>query len=104
METQKQRSREATETNHEPTNGTQAKRKPVQTIRLKNIRASIWENHNAESTWHNVTFSRLYRDQGGAWHSSDNFSRDDLLLVAKLADRAHTWVCEQHQTQGDEAH
>ena len=27
--------------------------------------------------------------------NADSFGRDDLLVVAKLADLAHTWICEQ---------
>ena len=29
------------------------------------------------------------------WKRSENFSRDDLPLVGKLADRVHNWIYEQ---------
>jgi hypothetical protein len=38
--------------------------------------------------------SRLYRD-GEEWRSLESFGRDDLLVLAKVADLAHTWICEQ---------
>lgn len=45
-------------------------------------------------TRYGVTFSRLYRD-GDQWKSSDSFSRDDLLVLAKVADRVHSWIVDR---------
>ena len=59
------------------------------------IRAAIWENETRNGTLHNVTFSRIYRDDEGNWQDSTSFGRDDLLLVGKVADRVHSWVFEQ---------
>ena len=39
----------------------------------------------------NVTFERLYKD-GDSWKSSNNFGRDDLLTLGKVADKAHDWI------------
>jgi hypothetical protein len=44
-----------------------------------------------------TTFSRLYKD-GDQWKDSASFGRDDLLLLAKLADAAHTWL---YQSAGE---
>ena len=35
----------------------------------------------------------------GEWHQSQSFGRDDLLLVAKVADLCHTWIYRQIQDQ-----
>jgi len=68
------------------------KQKPVEEIRLGRIRASIWANHNeSREVWFNVTVSRLYRD-GEQWKDSSAFSRDDLPIVAKVADMAYAWI------------
>jgi hypothetical protein len=72
------------------------KNRPVHEIRLGAIRASIWENTVGDSHRHNVTLSRIYKD-GEQWKSTESFGRDDLLVVAKVADRAHTWICDQRQ-------
>jgi hypothetical protein len=40
-----------------------------------------------------VTFARLYKD-GDDWKQTESFGRDDLPLVAKVADQAHTWIYE----------
>jgi hypothetical protein len=70
--------------------------KPVQEVRLGRIKAAIWENETANGTRHNVTFTRLYKD-GNAWKDSGSFGRDDLPLLAKVADLAHTWIFQQTQ-------
>lgn len=71
--------------------------RPVHEVRLGFVKASIWENTNPDkSTRHNVTLTRFYRDkETDQWKNSESFSRDDLLLVAKVADLAHSWICEQ---------
>ena len=68
-----------------------AKQGPVHELRLGRIRAAIWENETQNGTLHNVTVSRLYKD-GDQWKDSASFSRDDLPLVGKVLDRAHTWI------------
>ena len=51
---------------------------------------------------YNVTVSRLYKGDDHQWGTSESFGRDDLLLLAKVADLAHTWISEQLQA-GDVA-
>ena len=70
---------------------TSEKNRPVHEVRLGRIKAAIWENDTQNGTRHNVTVSRLYKD-GDAWKDSTSFGRDDLPLVAKVADLAHTWI------------
>lgn len=78
---------------------TKPKQKPVHEVRLGRIKAAIWENETANgNTRHNVTVSRLYRDDDG-WKDSTSFGRDDLPLVCKVLDQAHLWIF----TQGAEA-
>lgn len=68
-----------------------AKNKPVHEVRLGVVKAAIWPNETDNGVRHNVTFQRLYKD-GDEWKSTDSFGRDDLLLLAKVADEAHTWI------------
>ena len=67
--------------------------KPTAEVRLGNIRAAIWESAADGNTWYSATFERLYKD-GDAWKSSTSFGRDDLLVVAKVADQAHSKIHE----------
>ncbi|GIW88236.1 MAG: hypothetical protein KatS3mg108_2560 [Isosphaeraceae bacterium] len=71
--------------------------RPVHSVRLRNIRAAIWSNEGEQGTRYNATFCRLYKDNEGFWRSTDSFGRDDLLLLAKVADMAHSWIAEAMQ-------
>ena len=75
--------------------------KPVHEVRLGTIKAAIWANDTQVGVRHNVTFSRLYKD-GESWKTSDSFGRDDLLILAKVADQAHTWICQIGQNGNSE--
>ena len=81
-----------------------AKQKPVHEVRLGRIKAAIWANDTDNGTRHNVTITRLYKD-GDDWKTSTSFGREELPLVAKVADLAHTWIFQQAQEgNGDSAH
>jgi hypothetical protein len=71
-----------------------AKQKPVHEIRIAGVKAAIWENETQNGTRHNVTVCRLYKD-GEQWKQTESFGRDDLLVLAKVLDQAHTWIFEQ---------
>jgi hypothetical protein len=73
--------------------------KPVREFRIGRIKAAIWANETDSGIRHNVTFSRLYKLDGGEWQDSTSFGRDDLPLLAKVADRVHSWIFEQTQQQ-----
>ncbi len=38
-----------------------------------------------------------------SWQDSTSFGRDDLPLVAKVADMAHTWIFQKTQVQNGSA-
>ena len=76
----------------------QGKKRPANEVRIGLVRAAIWRNEGESGTWHNVTFERLYKD-GEEWKSSSSFGRDDLLVLAKVADRAHTWIVDSESSE-----
>lgn len=67
-------------------------KKPIHEIRIGCVKAAIWERQ-AESgdIFYSVTASRLYR-KDDKWNYSDSFGRDDLLVLAKVLDQAHSWI------------
>lgn len=74
------------------------KNKPAGEVRIGMIKAAIWAKPYEEGVIHNVTFSRIYKS-GEEWRRTDSFGRDDLLVLAKVADLAHTWICEQQSSR-----
>ena len=72
--------------------------RPVHEIRMGRVRAAIWENQTQNGPRLNVTFTRLYKD-GEQWKNSQSFPREDLPLLCKVADQAHTWIYSQHAEQ-----
>ncbi len=72
----------------------EVKTRPVHEIRIGRIRAAIWQNQTDNGVRHNVTITRLYKD-GEDWKDTTSFGRDDLPLVAKVCDQAHSWIYSQ---------
>lgn len=68
--------------------------KPVHEIRFGTLKAAVWRNETENGHRFNTTFSKSYKD-GEQWHNTDSFGRDDLLVIAKLADHAHSWIHSQ---------
>ena len=86
-----------TKQNHTATNH----QKPVAEVRIGSVKAAIWANQTEGRTRHNVTFSRLYRD-GDEWKTTQSFGRNNLLVLAKVADLAHSRIFELQQTEAPE--
>jgi hypothetical protein len=92
----------------------QSKDKPVRVVRIRNIRGNVWANRlPSGQVVYNVTIDRLWKDDDqtneggevikkGEWHQSQSFGRDDLLIVAKIADLCHTFIYRKIQDQASE--
>ena len=66
-------------------------------IRFGLIKATIWLNRTKSGDRHNVTVCRLYRN-GDVWKESTHFGRDDLPVLAKVIDHAHTWIFQNYKS------
>lgn len=75
-------------------------KQPVHEVRFGLIKASVWRNQTRAGERHNVTVARLYRN-GDVWKESTHFGRDDLPILGKVVDMAHTWIY-QHGGSGEE--
>ena len=78
------------------------KTKPIHEVRLGFIKAAVWRNETEAGVRYNATFTRLYKD-GDQWASTESFGRDDLLVLAKVADQTHSWICAQQQEEQNAA-
>ena len=69
--------------------------RPVHEIRLGKVKAAIWKNETEAGVRYSVSFVRIFKTEEG-WDSSSTFGRDELPLVAKVADMVHTWLFQQN--------
>jgi hypothetical protein len=65
---------------------------PIAKLSLFPITAAIWLNEKDGKSWYSTKIERRFKDESGTWRSTDTFSAGDLLLVAKIADQAHTEI------------
>jgi hypothetical protein len=68
------------------------KRRPVFEVRYGRLRASVWRQESDKGPWFNVTLSRGYQDESGAWQNSTSFGARDLLELGKLCSEVHSWI------------
>ena len=78
-----------------------ANQRPTATVRIGAVKAAIWQNQAGDRTRYNVTFSKSYRDADGQWKTTLSFGRNDLLVLSKVADQAHSRIVDLEQ--GEEA-
>ena len=81
-----------------PVESMKNKTQPIHEVRLGYIKAAVWKNETEAGVRYNVTVSRLYKDDD-QWGSTESFGRDDLLLLAKVVDQAHSWICAQNREE-----
>ena len=72
------------------------KNKPVDTIRDRELKATIWKNFGKSGTFFTVEISRTYKDDQGKYHPSHSFNQDQLLRVSRLADIAYSEVAHHY--------
>jgi hypothetical protein len=67
-------------------------KKPAAKVTLYPVTAAIWRNQNQSGVFYSVTFERSFKDDAGKWQSASTFNANDLLLLAKVADQAHSEI------------
>lgn len=75
--------------------------KPVHEVRIGSVKAAIWRNETQNGVRFNASFTKLYKE-GDEWKHTDSFGRDELLVLAKVADQAHTWMTSQPPEEFEE--
>ena len=80
---------------------TEAKKGPVDKIRVNGVTATVWENATENGPRHNVTFERSYRDDAGKWQISDSYNLSGLLALRAVTDQAISRLIEA-QSGSDE--
>jgi hypothetical protein len=84
--------RSAPTTDHGEAAEGKGKSRPVHEERIGRVGGAVWPYTDGSGrVWYSVTFSRIYKVQGGQWARSDSFGKTDLPLLKNVADRCHDW-------------
>ena len=67
-------------------------KKPANTLRCGNIKATIWQNTGEKGSFFSTTFSRPFKDQSGAWRNAASFGLNDLEALLNVALEAKEWI------------
>jgi len=67
-------------------------KQPANTLRCGNIKATIWENTSEKGPFFATTFSRLFKNQSGAWRNGTSFGLNDLEALVSVAREAKEWI------------
>ena len=70
-----------------------ANQKPISEVRIGRVKATIWRNGTDEQP-STTSPSRGSTKRAIKWQSTQSFGRNDLLVLAKVADLAHTRIFE----------
>lgn len=83
------------------TTSTNTPRQPVFKANIGSVQCSVWQNTSTDGsqTYYSTDIVRSYKDKDGNWKTGSNFNHDDLLNVAKLAERAESYIAKQKQLQ-----
>lgn len=67
--------------------------KPIHTIRIGAVKASIWENKGAEGkTFHTTSVVRCYKDENDQWRESASYLPDELPKVELAVRKAFEFI------------
>ena len=65
--------------------------RPVRTLRHRHLKVAIWENQTSNGVMYTATVTRSFKQEDG-WKDTQSFRYDDLPIVAKLLNDAHTVI------------
>ncbi|NVK17755.1 MAG: hypothetical protein HWE30_03580 [Methylocystaceae bacterium] len=82
------------QTTPQPQQAAEPKNGPVDTVRDKNLKASIWRNQGERSDFFTVKFAKTYRDRDGTLRDTNNFTDTEVLRLSELARRTYSRVSE----------
>lgn len=69
---------------------------PAKKFRIGLVNATVWRQEvEGGKPFYTVSLQRQYKNSAGDWQAGDSYNHDDLLNLAKVAERAEQWIAEQ---------
>jgi hypothetical protein len=78
-----------------------AKKGPIDEIRVQGCKVAVWENQTDKGVRHNVTFQRSYLDSENKWQTTDSYGLSDLLAHRAAVDLAISRLIETRNGDDD---
>ena len=73
---------------------TEAKNKPIDTIRDGSLSAVIWANASEKGMRYSVELVRGYKDSNDQWKNTSYFSNGEILRGSRLLNLAYNRISE----------
>ena len=73
----------------------QASNPPIKKFRVGDVSADVWERVTDAGTFHDVSFSRSFKDKQGQWKSAGNFSAADIGSLRLCLNMAEKFLIEK---------
>lgn len=77
--------------------------KPAGKIKIFPITAVIWRNSGEKGNWYSFEIERAYKGKDGKWQTTNKYGEDHALIVAKVADLAHSEILNLRAADRDAA-
>ncbi len=74
---------------------------PIKVLRLRGVKAAVFENKGDQGVFHKVTLQRIYRE-GEQWKTTTSLGRDDLPVARLLLERAWEFILEAEGNRSSE--
>lgn len=75
--------------------------RPEITLRDGTLKATIWKRSSDKGAFYSVELSRFYKDEQDQYQTSHTFSRNELLRISRLAQKAYDAIEELAQDAAD---
>jgi hypothetical protein len=75
--------------------------KPAFKASIGSVSVTVWRNEGERTTYYTTDIVCNYKDAKGEWATTSSFNHDDLLNVAKLAERAESFIAKQKQPNSE---
>ena len=73
----------------------EASNKPINVLRRRGVKVSVFENHVGQNVFHKVTVQKIYRDEQEQWKTTTSLGRDDLPIAQLLLNKAWEFILDQ---------
>jgi hypothetical protein len=61
------------------------------------VNVTVWKKLHNDRAFYSTDITRSYKDKNGEWANGTSFNHEDLLNVARLAERAEQFIAREKE-------